>query len=95
MEAIIPLYYSAQLCTAQVFSRLESVFRYGTDKELVAVLTETTIFFSQTDEEYENSYLSAVDATSLKRSLTLYSRNGNEAEEIDWRERGLVSNVSL
>ncbi|CAI8041681.1 Cathepsin L [Geodia barretti] len=49
-------------------------------------------FSDMTDEEYGNSYLSAVDATTLKRSLTLYSRNGNEAEEIDWRERGLVSN---
>ena len=48
----------------------------------------------QTDEEYKDRYLSTVDATTLKRSFTLYSRNWNEDEEIDWREKGLVSGVS-
>ena len=53
------------------------------------------IFPAQTDEEYRNGYLSTIEASNMKRSVTLYSGNMKETEQdIDWRERGFVSEVT-
>ena len=69
----------------QLYSRYNYAYNCSRPNTAAFVLAKTRIvceiFPAQTDKEYRNGALSTIEASNMKRSVTLYSGNMKEMEQ--------------